>query len=164
MIYPAITLGATIDGNDLREQGLGIMGSDSGSQGEAPTELVEAFRFQQEGPFIEIPSGAMIMVRTVIWGVAPPDFHAFIGTTNVKVKQIDPRSGQVAQGLVPIQFSIEADDLNQAFERFHEAGEAAGRACIEARNKPKIVVSSKIPNLNSHSQIVGDRFNFGGGN
>ena len=104
------------------------------------------------------------MVRTVLWGVAPPEFHTFIGTTNVKVKQLDPNTGQVRQGLVPIQFSIEADDLNQAFELFHEAAEAAGRAWIEARNKPQIVVPSQFSNPNGQSKIVGDRFDFRGAN
>lgn len=136
------------------------MASPSGTdqaQAQAP------FRFQQEGPFVELPSGAMIIARTVIWGVAPPEFDHFIGTIMAMVEAVDPQTGQIKRGQVPIQFGIEAEDIDQAFERFRETAEQAGRAWVAARNKPKILVASKIPTRNGQMKIGGQRFDFGGG-
>jgi len=129
---------------------------------QAQVEAPAPFRFQQEGPFVELPSGATIMVRTVIWGVAPPEFNCFIGVIQAMVQAVDANTGQVKQGKVPIQFGIEAKDIEEAFERFHETAEEAGRAWVEARNKPKLVLTSKMPKFNGQLKVGGQRFDFGG--
>ena len=130
----------------------------------AQVEAPAPFRYKQEGPFIEAPSGATIIVRTVIWGEAPPGFTPYIGTIMAQVRRVDPNTGQAQKGQVPIQFGIEADDIDQAFERFQECGEAAARKWIAARNKPRIQVASKIPSSNGQFKIGGHRFDCGGGN
>ena len=130
----------------------------------AQVEAPAPFRYKQEGPFIEAPSGATIIVRTVIWGEAPPGFTPFIGSIVANMQGVNAQTGQIQQARVPIEFGIEADDIDQAFERFQECGEAAARKWIEARSKPRIQVASKIPSPNGQMKIGGHRFDFGGGN